>query len=222
MPYNGVGTFTSLGAPTFPAVPNTYILASYFNATMNDIFTGLSSVMTRDGQAAATANWSMGGFKLTNVGSGSAATDAVNYGQVFSSPTIANPTFTGTVTIPTPAGGDASTAAANTSWVDTWFAKKASPTFTGTPVAPTAAPGTQTTQLATTEFVNLSYAPLASPALTGTPTAPTPAASDNTTKIATTAWVTSFAFSLTIPDNVDYAGFMAVYSAFGGINSGNA
>lgn len=222
MPYNGVGTFTSLGAPTFPAVPNTYILASYFNATMNDVFSGLSNVMTRDGQAAMTANLPMGGFKLTNIGDGSAAQDAVAYHQVFSSPTIANPTFTGTVTVPTLAGGDTSTAATNASWVDTWFAKKASPTFTGVPAAPTPAPGTNTTQLATTAFVAASFAPIDSPTFTGTVAVPQPPVLDNTTKPATTAWVQAFAFSLTIPDNVDYAGFMAIYSAFGGINSGNA
>ena len=161
MPYNGVGTFTSLGAPTFPAVPNTYILASYFNATMNDIFAGLSSVMTRDGQAAATANWSMGGFKLTNLGNGSAAQDAVTYSQVFTSPVIANPTFTGTTNLETVAVSTAITV-------------------------------------------------------------PTPAALDNSQKAANTAWVQSFAFSLTIPDNMDYAGVMAIYNSFGGINSGNA
>ena len=222
MPFNGAGVFQSLGAPTFPAVPNTYILASYFNATMNDIFSGLSGVMTRDGQAAMLADLPMGGFKVKNIADATNAQDAVAYHQVFSNPTIANPVFTGTVTVPTLAGGDTSANAVNASWVDTWYAKKADPTFTGIPAAPTAAPGTSTTQIATTEFVDTSYAPKANPTFTGTVTVPTPAASDNSTKAASTAWVTSFAFSLTIPDNVDYAGFMAVYSAFGGINSGNA
>lgn len=44
----------------------------------------------------------------------------------------ANPTFTGTVTIPTATAGDNSTKAASTAFVTTSFATKASPTFTGT------------------------------------------------------------------------------------------
>jgi len=43
-----------------------------------------------------------------------------------------NPTFTGTVTIPTATEGDSSTKAASTAFVTTSFATKASPTFTGT------------------------------------------------------------------------------------------
>ena len=49
--------------------------------------------------------------------------------------TSASPTFTGTVTIPTPTAGDSSTKAASTAFVDTSFSKKASPTFTGTVTA---------------------------------------------------------------------------------------
>ena len=44
----------------------------------------------------------------------------------------ANPTFTGTVTIPTPTAGDNTTKAASTAFVVAGFAPKASPTFTGT------------------------------------------------------------------------------------------
>jgi len=46
--------------------------------------------------------------------------------------TKANPTFTGTVTVPTPTAGDNSTKAASTAFVVASFANKASPTFTGT------------------------------------------------------------------------------------------
>jgi hypothetical protein len=106
--------------------------------------------------------------------------------------TAANPTFTGTVTIP-----DGSLAIADTSGLQTALDTKApiaSPTFTGTPTAPTATPGTNTTQVATTAFVlanagSGSGAPLASPAFTGNPTAPTPTVGDNDTSIATTAFV---------------------------------
>lgn len=53
---------------------------------------------------------------------------------------VISPVFSGNPTVPTAAGGDASLLIANTSWVDTWFAKKASPTFTGivsVPLVPT-------------------------------------------------------------------------------------
>jgi len=45
---------------------------------------------------------------------------------------LASPTFTGTVTIPTPTAGDNTTKAASTAFVVAGFAPKASPTFTGT------------------------------------------------------------------------------------------
>ena len=74
----------------------------------------------------------------------------------------ASPTFTGTVTIPTPAANDNTTKAASTAYVQTelgdylttatatsTYAPKASPTFTGTPTVP-------------------GYATLASPTFTGT------------------------------------------------------
>ena len=46
--------------------------------------------------------------------------------------TKASPTFTGTVTVPTPTAGDDSTKAASTAFVVASFATKASPAFTGT------------------------------------------------------------------------------------------
>lgn len=51
MPYNGSGVFSILN--TF--VPNTTILSSAVNANFTDIATGLSDVLTRDGQAGMTA-----------------------------------------------------------------------------------------------------------------------------------------------------------------------
>lgn len=108
MPYNGVGLFTSLGSPTFPAVPNTYILASYFNATMDDIFAGLSSALPRDGQAAMAGALPMGGNKITGLAAGAVGTDAVNFAQVFTAPTfteatLVSPILTGLPTAPTAA-----------------------------------------------------------------------------------------------------------------------
>jgi hypothetical protein len=111
--------------------------------------------------------------------------------------TAANPTFTGTVTIP-----DNALAIADTSGLQTALDAKAplaSPALTGTPTVPTATAGTNTTQVASTQFVTTAVAgvtggggaPLASPAFTGTPTAPTATAGTNTTQLATTGFVTA-------------------------------
>jgi len=64
--------------------------------------------------------------------------------------TLASPTFTGTVTIPS---GASISGYLTTSTASSTYAPLASPTLTGTPAAPTATAGTNTTQLATTAFV---------------------------------------------------------------------
>lgn len=65
----------------------------------------------------------------------------------------ASPTFTGTVTIPTPTAGDNSTKAASTAFVAASYAPLASPNLTGTPTAPTAATTDNSTTIANTAFV---------------------------------------------------------------------
>ena len=117
MPYNGIGTFNSLGAPTFPAVPSTYILASYFNATLNDIFGGLSLALPRDGQAGMTANLPMGGFKLTGLSAGTGPGDSVNFAQAFTSPTFSDAVLTGVPTTPTAVPGTNTSQVASTAFV---------------------------------------------------------------------------------------------------------
>ena len=97
--------------------------------------------------------------------------------------TTSSPTFTGTVTVPTPAVGDNSTKAASTAFVVASFAPKASPTFTGTVTVPTASANDNTTKAASTAYVQTelgdylttatatsTYAPKAAPAFTGTAT----------------------------------------------------
>jgi hypothetical protein len=111
--------------------------------------------------------------------------------------TAANPTFTGTVTIP-----DNALAIADTSGLQTALDLKAplaNPVFTGNPTAPTPTAGDNDTSIATTAFVTTAVAgvsggggaPINSPAFTGNPTAPTPSPGDNDTSIATTAFVTA-------------------------------
>jgi hypothetical protein len=128
-----------------------------------------------------------GDLKVNNLiydtGSGDASRSVVSI------PLTASPTFTGTVTVPTPTAGDNSTKAATTAFVVASFATKASPTFTGTVVVPTATAGDNSTAAASTAFVATSFATKASPTFTGTPAAPTASANTNTTQIATTAFV---------------------------------
>jgi len=160
--------------------------------------------------ATATATTPSTADNSTNV-----ATTAYVKAQGYA--TVASPTFTGTVTIPTGASiaGYLTTASAAST-----YAPLASPTLTGTPAAPTATAGTNTTQIATTAFVATSYAPLASPTFsgtvtipsgasisgyaplasptfTGTPAAPTATAGTSTTQVATTAFVNSNYAALT-------------------------
>ena len=81
MPLNGSGAYTP-PSPQFPAIANTLILASDYNAVINDISNALSQAVFRDGQGAFTGNQSMGGFKLTNMAVGTADTDAVRKSQL--------------------------------------------------------------------------------------------------------------------------------------------
>lgn len=67
---------------------------------------------------------------------------------------IANPSFSGVPTAPTPGAFVSNAQLATTAYIFNWYAPKASPAFTGTPTAPTAAAGASSTQLATTQFVN--------------------------------------------------------------------
>jgi hypothetical protein len=81
MPFNGAGVYSPPGAD-FPAVTQTVISSTKYNNVINDIATGLSLCLTKDGQQVATANIPFGGFRATNVGitavAGSAATPAIN------------------------------------------------------------------------------------------------------------------------------------------------
>jgi hypothetical protein len=81
MSYNGAGTFV-INTAGQPVASGTAITATAFNALTADLATGLSTAMCKDGQSTATANLPMGGFKLTGLGNGSAATDSVALGQL--------------------------------------------------------------------------------------------------------------------------------------------
>ena len=149
MPLNGSGTY-SLATPEYPFIPDTDILASDMNTVLEDIQTALNSAMYRDGQAVATANFSMGTYKITNMGNGSADTDATTYGQVFKDPTFTALAGTGVKITGTTFTCDATTV----TWSNTNFNLTCSGTFTftGTSAFPTQAITDNSTKVATTAF----------------------------------------------------------------------
>ncbi|MGV1754810.1 phage tail fiber protein [Agrobacterium sp. CG674] len=95
--------------------------------------------------------------------------------------TLASPTFTGTVSVPSPAVGDSSQKAANTSWVATALANALSGKANS-------AHNHTIADVTDLQSALNAKAALASPALTGTPTAPTAAEGTNNTQVATTGY----------------------------------
>ena len=78
-PRNGSGT---MSIPYSDFVSNTTISSAQIDDNFATIVAELTNSMPRDGQAAPTANLPMGSFKFTGLGSGSAATDSANLGQI--------------------------------------------------------------------------------------------------------------------------------------------
>ena len=81
MSYNGSGTF-NINSAGQPVVTNTVISSTAFNQLTADLATGLSTAITKDGQTTPTNNIPLGGYKVTNLGNGTSATDAVNLSQL--------------------------------------------------------------------------------------------------------------------------------------------
>lgn len=94
MSLDGNGTY-SPPAPQFPAIPNTIIYADDFNQIILDIATAISTAIFRDGQAAFTADQSMGSHKLTNLANGVNPQDATTVLQVFTDPVFVATTLQG-------------------------------------------------------------------------------------------------------------------------------
>lgn len=68
MPFDGSGNYVLPGAPNFPAVSNTPIVAAYYNAVLNDLASALSTTFLRNGSAAITGNLNLNSYGLQNVG----------------------------------------------------------------------------------------------------------------------------------------------------------
>lgn len=98
MSYNGSGTFVINSAGT-PYVSGTVISSTAANALNSDLATGLSTAICKDGQTTVTANIPLGGFRITNLGAGTVASDAARLSQVQNSTTTTLISITGTDTI---------------------------------------------------------------------------------------------------------------------------
>jgi hypothetical protein len=99
MSYNGSGTF-NINSAGQPVVSGTVISSTAFNALTADLGTGLTTALTKDGQTTPTANIPMGTFKITGLGAGTAAADAVRLSQLqnFSTNTLITVAGTDTIT----------------------------------------------------------------------------------------------------------------------------
>lgn len=89
MPFDGSGTFVQTngqysGANVWVQDKNAglNIIASRHDIHDQDMATGLSTCVTKNGQTTPTANLPLGGFKITGLGTGTARTDAANLGVV--------------------------------------------------------------------------------------------------------------------------------------------
>lgn len=81
MSYNGNGVFL-INTAGQPVVAGTVISSTAFNALTNDLANGLTNAITKDGQTTPTANIPLGGFRITGLGAGLAATDAARLSQL--------------------------------------------------------------------------------------------------------------------------------------------
>lgn len=82
MPYNGIGQFTPLARPTYPPATGEIVDAAYYKQVIDDIHTGLTTALTKNGQTTPTANLPMGGKKFTGAADAAASDEFTTLGQV--------------------------------------------------------------------------------------------------------------------------------------------
>ena len=190
MSLDGNGTY-SPPAPQFPAIPHTVIYSDNFNQIILDIAVALSTAIFRDGQAAFTANQSMGGNKLTNLANGTNPQDAVTVLQVFT-----DQTFTGTTVDGVKVTGTALTVTTTTVRLPS-----------GTSIGDVSAAALATLDGVTGNIQAQLNAKLTNGGamLDGT-TAVTQPIGDSSQKVATTAFVMTAAFNTALPNQAGNAG----------------
>jgi hypothetical protein len=95
MSRNGSGTYT-LPAGN-PVVSGTTITSTWANGTLSDIATALTGSIASDGQTPMTGGLNMGSNKISNLGIGTTAGDAVEYTQITSAVDITGGVINGTI-----------------------------------------------------------------------------------------------------------------------------
>lgn len=227
MSLDGNGTYQP-PAPQFPAIPNTVIYADDFNQIILDIATAISTAIFRDGQAAFTADQSLGGHKLTNVKNGTNPQDATTVLQVFTDPVFLATTLQGFKV--TGSVFQALVTTLNLVASGTLTLSGATVKLTGTTLLDASASGEvklpSNTSIGGVSAAELDYlngvtsnlqtqlnAKVASVSgtaqdltLTGIPTAPTAAPGTNSNQVATMAALLAQAFSATLPNQAGNAG----------------
>lgn len=66
MPFDGSGNFNPAASPNFPAIGGELISSAYYNNVINDLATGLSNTLTKDGQGRPATDLNWNGKSLTN------------------------------------------------------------------------------------------------------------------------------------------------------------
>lgn len=82
MPFNGSGTFTRSYSWQQDAAANINITDSRMDGEFDNIATGLTNCLTKDGQSTPSSNLPMGNLKHTGVADGTAANHYASLGQV--------------------------------------------------------------------------------------------------------------------------------------------
>lgn len=95
MSRNGSGTYT-LPAGN-PVVTGTTISSTWANNTLSDIANAITGSVAADGQTTMTGALQMGGQKITNIGTGTISTDAINLAQLVAA--LTNAIITGDLTV---------------------------------------------------------------------------------------------------------------------------
>lgn len=105
MPFDGNGVFVRDMNWTNDAASNIKIRADRHDIEDNNLASGLSQCITRDGQSTVTANLPMGGYRHTNVAAAQNANEYATLGQIqngqAASGTIGGPVNAYTMTLPT-------------------------------------------------------------------------------------------------------------------------
>lgn len=91
MPWNGAGTFNRIYNWEQDQANGIFVRADRMDTDSDDIASGISNCIAKDGQSGPSVDISWNGFRLKSLGNGISGLDAVNWQQVFTNPVFTNP-----------------------------------------------------------------------------------------------------------------------------------